>query len=156
MINISKRAQSEPTFRLWCDNSTSDAAEYLSEARRPWGRRTVVRRASNPTCKNKSARETPANTLSQQALNIAPATRADMPSMEVKGQTRKEAFQHKEQKKTNNKLVKTAARNDKKTCLEDKAPKAQEAAFRGDIQTLYRITRDLTRTATRQQSKMNT
>ncbi|GFS14919.1 hypothetical protein ElyMa_004919100 [Elysia marginata] len=44
-----------------------------------------------------------------------------------------------------NKLFKTAARNDKKTYLEDKASEAQEAAFRGDTQTLYRITRDLTR-----------
>ncbi|GFR76497.1 ganglioside-induced differentiation-associated protein 1 [Elysia marginata] len=52
-------------------------------------------------------------------------------------------LQHIKQK---NKLVKTAARNDKKTYLEDKASEAQEAAFRGDTQTLYTITRDLTRT----------
>ncbi|GFR92086.1 hypothetical protein ElyMa_006192000 [Elysia marginata] len=42
--------------------------------------------------------------------------------------------------------------NDKKTYLEDKASGAQEAAFRGDTQTLYRITRDLTRTNSSQPS----
>ncbi|GFR93740.1 craniofacial development protein 2-like [Elysia marginata] len=51
-----------------------------------------MRWASNPPCKNKSATETPTNTLSQQALDGTPATWADMPFMEVKGQTRKEAF----------------------------------------------------------------
>ncbi|GFR97755.1 craniofacial development protein 2 [Elysia marginata] len=51
-----------------------------------------------------------------------------------------------------NKLVKTAARNNKKTYLEDKASEAQEAAFRGDAHTLYRITRDLTRTNSSQPS----
>ncbi|GFR62620.1 endonuclease-reverse transcriptase [Elysia marginata] len=57
-----------------------------------------------------------------------------------------------------NKLVKRAARNDKKTYLEDKASEAQEAAFRGDTQTLYRITRDLPEQipANPQQSEMNT
>ncbi|GFR85764.1 craniofacial development protein 2 [Elysia marginata] len=47
---------------------------------------------SNPPCKNRSATKTPTSTLSQQALDGTPATRADMPSMKVKGQTRKEAF----------------------------------------------------------------
>ncbi|GFS05814.1 endonuclease-reverse transcriptase [Elysia marginata] len=51
-----------------------------------------------------------------------------------------------------NKCVKTAARNDKKTYLEDKASEAQEAAFRGDTQTFYRITRDLTKTNSSQPS----
>ncbi|GFS08931.1 hypothetical protein ElyMa_004770400 [Elysia marginata] len=69
-----------------------NSARYRSEARRPWGRRTVMRWGSNPPCKNKSATETPTNTLSQQVLDGTPATRADMPSMKVKGQTRKEAF----------------------------------------------------------------
>ncbi|GFR94702.1 hypothetical protein ElyMa_000925600 [Elysia marginata] len=43
-------------------------------------------------CKNKFATETATNTLSQQALDGTPATRADMPSMKIKGQTCKEAF----------------------------------------------------------------
>ncbi|GFR61007.1 transposon TX1 uncharacterized 149 kDa protein [Elysia marginata] len=52
-----------------------------------------MRWASKPPCKNKSATETlKRRTLSQQALDGTPATRADMPSMKVKGQTRKEAF----------------------------------------------------------------
>ncbi|GFS23566.1 craniofacial development protein 2-like [Elysia marginata] len=51
-----------------------------------------MRWASNPPCENKSATETSTKTLSQQALDGTPATRADMPSMKVKGQTRKEAF----------------------------------------------------------------
>ncbi|GFS00609.1 hypothetical protein ElyMa_006402700 [Elysia marginata] len=70
----------------------ANSATYRSEARRPWGWRTVVRWTSNPPCENKSATETPTNTLSQQVLDGKPATRADMPSMKVKGQTRKEAF----------------------------------------------------------------
>ncbi|GFR79058.1 craniofacial development protein 2-like [Elysia marginata] len=72
---------------------TTNSTRYRSEVRRPWGRRTVLRWASNPPCTNKFATETPTNTLSQQALDGPPATRADMPSMkEVKGQTHKEAF----------------------------------------------------------------
>ncbi|GFR77330.1 endonuclease-reverse transcriptase [Elysia marginata] len=51
-------------------------------------------------------------------------------------------LQHTEQK---DKYVKTAARSKKKTFLEDQASEAQEAAYRGDTQILYRITRDLSR-----------
>ncbi|GFR87162.1 hypothetical protein ElyMa_004216900 [Elysia marginata] len=51
-----------------------------------------MRWASNPPRKNKSVTETPTNTLSQQALDGTSVTRADMPSMKVKGQNRKEAF----------------------------------------------------------------
>ncbi|GFR85053.1 hypothetical protein ElyMa_000686700 [Elysia marginata] len=40
----------------------------------------------------KSARETPTNSPSQQVLDGTPATRANMPFMKVKGQTRKEAY----------------------------------------------------------------
>ncbi|GFR60796.1 flotillin-1 [Elysia marginata] len=69
-----------------------NSARFRSEVRRFWGRRTVVPWASNTSCKNKSATETPTNTVLQQALDGTPSTRADMPSMKVKGQNRKEAF----------------------------------------------------------------
>ncbi|GFR75443.1 craniofacial development protein 2-like [Elysia marginata] len=72
--------------------SRNNSARYRSGARCPWGRRTVVRWASNSPCKNKSATETSTNTPSQQALDKTPATRAAMPSMKVKGQSRMEAF----------------------------------------------------------------
>ncbi|GFR68049.1 endonuclease-reverse transcriptase HmRTE-e01 [Elysia marginata] len=47
--------------------------------------------------------------------------------------------------RTKNKLVKTSAKSNKNTSLDGKASEAQEAASMGDIQTLFRITRDLTR-----------
>ncbi|GFR99282.1 CCHC-type zinc finger, nucleic acid binding protein a, partial [Elysia marginata] len=92
-------------FTLFCDNTGAIAMSknpvchqrskhidirYRSEARHPWGIRTVKRWASNPPCNNKSVTEMPTNTLSQQGLDGAPAIQADMASIKVKGQTCKE------------------------------------------------------------------
>ncbi|GFR98563.1 hypothetical protein ElyMa_001021800 [Elysia marginata] len=65
-----------------------------SQARRPKGRRTVLRWASNlPSEKKNKAMKTPTeNQPNYQAPGRFPASQAEMPSMRTKSETRKEAL----------------------------------------------------------------